>query len=119
MRVGKDMVKAELESVHAELVGARRAVDCEEPKVWRFGAHESLEVDILMVRWDWKMAMEERVAADKREGATFLENKRLAAEGKRVEERRVLKGVHRKTGPTELDRLRTRGVDAGVQAECL
>ena len=50
VRVGRDTAKAELESARAELVDARRAVDCEELKVWRFGAPGSLEGDILIVR---------------------------------------------------------------------
>ena len=47
-----------------------------------------------------------------------MENKRLAAEVKRLEEGRVLKAVDKKTGPTELDHQRARGVEAGVQAGC-
>ena len=78
----RDTAKAELESIYAELVSARRAVNCEELKVWRFGALVSHNADILILIWDHKMAMEEQVAVDKREGATFLENKWLAAEVK-------------------------------------
>ena len=118
VRVERDTVKAELESVRVELVGTRWAVDCEEPRVWRFGASGSLEGDILMVRWDRKMAVEERVAADKREGATFLENERLVVEVKRLEEGKVLKEVYKKTGPMELNQQRARVVEAGVQAGC-
>lgn len=76
--------------MHTERVSAPRAVGCEEPKVWGFGGLRSLDGDILMLGWDWKMAVEERVALDKREGVNLLENKQLAAEVKRLEEGRVL-----------------------------
>ena len=34
MCIERDMAKSELESMHVELVSARRAVNCEEPKAW-------------------------------------------------------------------------------------
>lgn len=50
VHVERDMAKAEVESVHAKLVGARQAVGFEEPNVWLFDTPASLDVDILMLR---------------------------------------------------------------------